>query len=488
MSTEPDADAARAQVEAQLARSTPEPPRAGDAESTATRTARPSRWVLVGLISLIVLSAFESLAIMTAMPLVTADLEGANAYALAFSAPIAAGVIGMILAGDWADRRGPRAPLYAAVIALTVGLLIAGLAPTMPVFIGGRIIQGIGGGAITVPIYVIVARVYPEERHPRIFASFAAAWVVPSLVGPVIAGAVAETLGWRWVFLGVVALVAAALAMVGVALRGRLTDAASTAPRWTPVRLGWSVLAASAVLALTLTAELDGLLRWAVAIVAVAVAILALRPLVPTGTLRSAWGLPSVVLVRLLMAAAFFGAEAYVPYLLQKQYDYPAAFAGLALTGAGVAWAFGSYLQGRAGNGIASADVVRWGATGLFAGIVVVGATSAMHLPPWLAIGGWVLAGVGMGFGYPRLSVLTLEYSDLGNQGANSSALAIADALGAAAALAATALAVVTAAGTDAASASPSQTSAGFTAAFVVAAACGLAAVVLGARVRRRQP
>ncbi|WP_167756881.1 MFS transporter [Leifsonia flava] len=473
-----------AEAEALRPRTPPEPqrPEAG----TTPIAAAPSPWVLVGLISLIVLSAFESLAIMTAMPLVTADLDGANAYALAFSAPIAAGVIGMILAGDWADRRGPRAPLYAAVIALTVGLLIAGLAPSMPVFIGGRIIQGIGGGAITVPIYVIVARVYPEERHPRIFASFAAAWVLPSLIGPVIAGSVAESVGWRWVFLGVVALVVAALAMVGIALRGRLTDAAGTAPRWTPVRLGWSVLAAAAVLALTLTAELDGALRWIVAVVAVVVAAVALIPLVPPGTLRSAWGLPSVVLVRLLMAAAFFGAEAYVPYLLVKQYDYTAAFAGLALTGAGVAWALGSHLQGRAGYRIASADVVRWGATGLFAGIVIVGVTSALHLSPFLAIGGWVAAGVGMGFGYPRLSVLTLEYSDVGNQGANSSALAIADALGAAAALAATALAVVTAAGTSAEEASAAQSSAGFTAAFAVAAACGFAALLLGARVRRR--
>ncbi|MET0974915.1 MAG: MFS transporter [Leifsonia sp.] len=449
----------------------------------------PSRWVTVGLITLIVLSAFESLAIMTAMPLVAADLDGEEAYALAFSAPIAAGVIGMILAGDWADRRGPRAPLYAAVGALVVGLLIAGLAVDMPVFILGRLVQGMGGGAITVPIYVIVARLFPEAQHPRIFAAFAAAWVLPSLVGPVIAGAVAESIGWRWVFLGVVVLVVAALAMVVVALRGRLTDTTSTVGRWSPMRLGWALLAAAAVLGLTLTAELDGPLRWILAVAAVVIAGVALVPLVPPGTLRAVRGLPAVMVVRLLMAAAFFAAEAYVPYLLISDYGFSASLAGLALTASGVSWATGSQLQGRLSARIDSGLIVRIGSGVLVGGIAIVFATSLLHLAPIVAIIGWLFAGIGMGFGYPRLSVLTLEYSDITNQGFNSSALAIADAVGAATALAATAIAVAAAGGAaSAASASAGQAggASGFTAAFVVAMACGLLGALLAGRVRRR--
>lgn len=84
----------------------------------------------------------------------------------------------------------------------------------------GRLVQGLGIGAVTVALYVVVARVYPARLHPSIFAGFAASWVVPSLIGPFIAGLVAEAFTWHWVFLGVVGLVALATAVVAPAVRG----------------------------------------------------------------------------------------------------------------------------------------------------------------------------------------------------------------------------------------------------------------------------
>ena len=96
-------------------------------------------------------------------------------------------------------------PLYAAVALFVLGLVIAGLAATMPMLVVGRLVQGLGAGGQTVALYVVVARVYPPEMHGRVFAAFSAAWVVPSLVGPFLAGAVTEYLHWRWVFLGVAA-------------------------------------------------------------------------------------------------------------------------------------------------------------------------------------------------------------------------------------------------------------------------------------------
>ena len=77
----------------------------------------------------------------------------------------------------------------------------------MELLVAGRLLQGFGGGATTVALYVVVARLYPPMLHPRVFAWFAAAWVIPSLIGPAGAGAIAQHLGWRWVFLGVALLV-----------------------------------------------------------------------------------------------------------------------------------------------------------------------------------------------------------------------------------------------------------------------------------------
>ncbi|MDN5668545.1 MAG: MFS transporter [Renibacterium salmoninarum] len=102
--------------------------------------------------SLILLPAFESLAVTTAMPAVSRDLGGEALYGLAFGMVFAAGLIGMVLARSWADRRGPRHPLFAALLVFAAGLLLAGLAQSMPMLVLARADQGIGGGALSVVI------------------------------------------------------------------------------------------------------------------------------------------------------------------------------------------------------------------------------------------------------------------------------------------------------------------------------------------------
>ena len=325
--------------------------------------------VTLGACALVFLAAFESLAVTTIMPLVSRELDGASLYALAFAGPLATGVIGMVAAGNWSDRRGPVGPLYASVAMFVLGLLIAGTAANMPALVAGRLVQGLGGGAMTVTLYVVIARVYPPVLHPKIFAAFSAAWVIPSLVGPFAAGVVAQLVSWHWVFLGVVGLVVPALLMTVPALRG--LRGARSGPRADPQaehpagsrgtsapedmstpaprrpsgthRLAWAALAALAVLGLNLSARLP-VAGGVVAVAAVAVALIAVRPLVPQGTLTARRGLPSVILTRGLASAAFFGAEVYLPYLLVERYDFSPTFAGLALTGRG------RFLGGRLGG------------------------------------------------------------------------------------------------------------------------------------------
>src|SRR3954468_7332921 len=163
------------------------------------------RWATIGMVSLIFLAAFEALAVTTIMPTVSADLDGRAWFSAAFSATLAASVVGMVAGGLWSDRTGPRLPLLASVAVFAAGLLLAGLAPGIELFVAARFLQGLGSGAMTVALYVVVARIYAPVDHPKIFGAFAAAWVIPSMVGPSIAGIVLEAFGWRWVFLGVVA-------------------------------------------------------------------------------------------------------------------------------------------------------------------------------------------------------------------------------------------------------------------------------------------
>ena len=430
----------------------------------------PYRWLSIGMYSIIFLAAFEAMAVTTIMPLVARDLHGVEFFALAFAVPLAAGIIGMVLAGNWTDRSGPLPSLITSAVLFVVGLLIAGTAVTMPMFILGRFVHGISGAAVIVPLYVIVARIYPEALRARVFAGFAAAWVIPSIVGPALAGLVAETVSWHWVFLGVIALIVPAAAMMlPPILRVRDQVQGDPAVRWSVARVAWAVLAAASALTLSLSKELPDPWQWVVAIASIALVAVAARPLMPAGTLRAARGMPATVLLRLIVAGAFFGSEIYLPYLLIERYEFSPS-----LTGAGVTWAAGSWLQGRLGDRMSNTQAVQLGASVLTAALVVVLLVSAFTLAPAIAFIAWTIAGGAMGIMYPRFSVAVLKLSPVSSQGFNSAALSIGESLGAAVALALTALV------------SSSLAAGAFTADFAVTVAIAVLAVVLAPRVRPR--
>lgn len=303
------------------------------------------------------------------------------------------------------------------------------------------------------------------------FAAFAAAWVIPSIIGPSLAGLVAEQLHWRWVFYGVAALTLVAFAIVYLRLHGLplRTEEPSHQPVGRPLALA-SVVAVGA-LGLSLA---GGAGAWAAAIIVGSLVLigLAIRPLLPRGTLRARRGLPSVILMRALIAGALFGAEIYVPYLLIDHFGFSATAAGFGLTSAALLWAVGAAVQGRYGDRLGNVRITLCGAGLLLVATLTAAATAAWHLAPWIIVIGWAFAGAGMGLMYPRLTVLTLAYSTPQNQGFNSSALSIADAIGGAASIAVMGLTFVALAGTEA----------GFPAVFLVAGALAVAAVVPGLR------
>ena len=391
----------------------------------------------VGMFGLIAFVAFEAMAVTTVMPSVARDLDGFALYALSFAAPLASGVVGMVGAGMWSDRVGPRGPLLMSMALFSLGLLVCGTAPSMEVLIGGRVLQGLGGGALTVGLYVVVGLVYPSLLQPAIFASFAAAWVLPALFGPGLAALVASAFGWRWVFIGTIVLVLLALMLIAPALRRMEPHPEGTTTSVS--RLGWACVGAVAVLVLELLGSASGLAVGGAA-GALLLAFVALARLLPAGALTGRRGLPAVVATRGLLSAGFFCAEAYIVYVLQDRWELSVGQAGTALTLVGVVWALSSQVQSRLGTRVTHERAMQSGTTVVLAGIVVLVVTVALRgagseLPAVLPIAAYVLAGAGMGFAYPRTSVAMLAESTDHDRGWNSSALSVADSLGAALAL-----------------------------------------------------
>ena len=399
---------------------------------------RPYALATVGAWSLVFLAAFESLAVTTIMPVVTADLDGRGLYALAFSSTLAAGVVGMVAIGSWADRRGPAVPLFTAIAVFAAGLAVAGTATVMPVFVAARFLQGLGAGGMTVALYVLVAMVYPAALHIRIFGAFASAWVLPSMVGPFVAGFVADVLSWHWVFLGVVVLVAVAGALMLPAVRGRDRAPADRVPASAADarRVAEAAVVAVSVVALSSLGELEPVAAWLLAPVAVVVIGFALRNLVPPGTYRIRAGLPATVVLCGAAGGVFFGTDVYLPLLLHDRYGLPAWLSGITLTAGAIAWALASAVQARLGDRLDPGTAIRAGAALLAGGAALELATVILHLHPGVAAAGWFAAGAGMGTLYPRISTLVLALSAPGEEGFNTAAKSITDAVGGSAALA----------------------------------------------------
>lgn len=394
------------------------------------------RLVSIGMIALVALSAFEAMAVTAAMPAVASALDGLGLYALAFALPLATGIVGMTMGGSLSDARGPRTALFGGVGVFVAGLLIAGVAPSMAVLTVGRGVQGFGSGVYIVALYVVVAQRFPARLQPRVFAAFAAAWVLPALVGPAIAGLIVDHVGWRWVFLAVPVLSVIAVATLVPSMRGPSAPAGDTSGRGS--RIGWSIVAAAAATALHLAGQSS--LPYALGLGAVALVglVLAVPRLLPTGSFRLRPGLPAVIGLRGVVAGSFVAAEVFVPLLLNRERDLSPATAGLALTVGAVAWSTGSWWQGRDAVTMPRWRIGRYGIAFVAVGIAASSVVAFPAVPVAVMVPTWALAGLGMGLVMPILSLLTLSASAAGDEGRNTAALQISDALASTVALAVT--------------------------------------------------
>ena len=386
----------------------------------------PHGRVVAGIFSLAFLIAFESLAVATVMPAVADDLGGLGLYAISFAAPIAVGIVSMALAGPSIDRRGPGPAMRGGVGLFAVGVVIAGVATSMPVFLVGRSIQGLGSGFVTVGLYVVIGRTFADDLRARVFTVMTSAWVLPALVGPVIAGTVAELVGWRWVFLGVPAIALLALALVWTALGQIDGDPLVPVDRR---RALVATLVAAGILGVGVAGQRT-VAWWPVLLLGTLAVVVALVPrVVPAGTWRWRPGLPGVVATRSLLGAGFFAAETYVPLSLVEHRGLTTAHAGLLLTSAAVSWFGGSWLAANV-DALASKPLrVRLGAVCVLVGTTAGLLTLVEAIPVVVVAIVWSIGGLGMGLGASTLSVLLLDLSAPAEQGSNSAGMQTNDAV-----------------------------------------------------------
>lgn len=386
------------------------------------------RRLSVAIVATVVFIAFEGMAVATAMPTAVPDLDGLPLYAFAFSGFFTTSLFAMVVSGEVCDRRGPLLPILMGVAAFTAGLVIAGAAQSMWPFLAGRAIQGLGAGLIIVALYVVVGRTFPEDMRPRIFAAIAAAWVVPSIVGPLVAGLLTDHASWRWVFLGIapLVLIPVALALPTV----RTVD--GPPPGGSRIRAGrkrFALATAVGVGMLQYAGSRTDIVSVVLCVLAVALVAPTLPRVLPPGTLLLRRGLPTVVAMRGILAGAFFGTEAFLPLLLVSERGLSSTLAGLSLTGGALGWAAGSWYQGRSSTVTPRYLLIRIGAALVAMAISSVTLVLVPGVPVVVTMLGWVVGAFGMGMSIASISVVLFELSPVEDHGANSAALQVSDAL-----------------------------------------------------------
>lgn len=377
----------------------------------------------VGILVAVVACAFDQTAVAAVMPAIVEDLGGTAGYSLTFVVPLAAGIFGMVAAGLLTDMRGARASFMLSAGVLSAGLIAAMVAPNMALFVLARGFQGLGIGGIFVAIYAVIGQLYPARLTPSVFTAFAGAYVLPSLVGPAVAGVITRTISWHAVFGLVLVTLLVAVGLLVRAFKALPTPTGS-AERHPARSLALALVVSVAAMAMNLASQLPPMWRipaFGVSLVLVFVGIL---PLIPRGTLKAADGIPRLIASRGLLDM-FFTTEFYLPLLLATAYGLGPTLTGMGLSAAGVTWFIGSSLQSRFFPTMRTFKIMRIAVVLCLVGVLMAVATAACALHWLWAVTGWGIAALGLGFVYPRVGAEVMERSAPEETGFTGSALQV---------------------------------------------------------------
>lgn len=380
----------------------------------------------------------------TILPSVVRDIGGIDYYAWNTTLFVAASILGSALSARLLARTGPRGAYISASLVFAAGALICGLAPSMPVMLLGRFIQGLGGGFLFALSYAMIRLVFDESLWPRAMALISGMWGVATLVGPAIGGIFAGLGVWRAAFWSLIPVAALFALLAATVLPGRSADRAPGSP----LALAQLLFLTAAVLAVSagsVSPELShNILGLGAAVILTALLIRSERRarhrLLPDGAFRISTALGALYATMSLLAVAVTSGEIFVPLFLQVLHHQSALVAGYLAALMGAGWTLGSVASsGASGAGIRRAILAGpiLGLVGMLMLAVLMGSPSRGD---WLAVMPICLAlvaiGLGVGLAWPHLLTRVFQAAPAGEQDLTSASITtvqlFATALGAA--------------------------------------------------------
>jgi MFS family permease len=347
-------------------------------------------------------AGLQTLLVATVLPRAVRDIGGIQLYGLVFSGYMLAGIVSIPASGAEADRYGPARPLFRYSTYFLVGTVMAALAPSMPLLVVARLIQGYGGGAMYSLAYAIVPRVYPAHLRPKMLALLSGVWVVTGLLGPPFGALLASTVGWRWAL--AVAIPTLLLGYGVLAARVRRVSPENSSRR--------QGLSAAVVLMVGSAVFLAGLSiggwGWVAALAGLAVALPAVNLLIPPAMRRGLVGTALVLSFGLNMS--FFTADSFLPLMLTSVRGTSLVVAGAAVTAGAISWFPGSLWQQWVAERVSVRRQALISCSVLLAAEVTV-AAAVVGIPLWLVFLGAIAEGLAMGVAFNLVLLMAMEPS-----------------------------------------------------------------------------
>ena len=375
-----------------------------------------NRGSAVTLSSGVALYATNSYIVITILPSVVQDIGGMAWYAWNTTLFVVSAIMGSALSARLLNKCGPRWAYLNATGIFMLGAAICTVAPSMPVLLLGRTIQGLGGGFLFALSYAMVNLVFREELWPRAMALISAMWGVATLVGPAVGGIFAELHAWRYAFGLLLPTTLLFALLVWKSLPARQHRPAPSEPL-PGLQL---VLLASAVLAISAgSLSPHGWINFA-GIATAIVLVLWLRKrefssavrLLPRNALSFSSPLCALFATMSLLMIGM-GYDIYVPYFLQHLHGQTPLLAGYITAAAAAGWTVGE-MWSAAWSGKRASSAIKAGPLIMLVSLlcllvslpIIVGAA-------WLHMSGIVigltLLGFATGLGWPHLLTRVLQ-------------------------------------------------------------------------------